>query len=68
MVRKLKIHKITIILKIKIFKLINKHPKLMNASATLTFLKNYVKDIKPIYGKNSSEFEQVKVICLRKLY
>ena len=68
MVRKLKIHKITIIFKINIFKLTNKHPKLMNASAILTFLKIYVKDIKQIYEKNSSEFEQVKVTCLRKLY
>ena len=30
----------------KVFKLIEKHPKLMKSSVTLTFLKNYFKDIK----------------------
>ena len=67
MVSKLKIHKSTIIFKINIFKLIDKHPKLMKWSITLTFLKNYFKDIKQIYKENSSEFELVKVICLRKI-
>ena len=48
MVSKLKIQTSTIIFKIKIFKLIDKHPKLMKSSATLGFLKNYYKDIKQI--------------------
>ena len=43
MVEKLKIHKNTIIFKINLFKLIEKHPKLMKSSVTLTFLKNYFK-------------------------
>ena len=67
MVSKLKIHKSTIIFKINLLKLIEKHPELMKSSATLTFLKNYLRDIKKICEENSSEFEYVKVICLRKL-
>ena len=57
MVGKLKIHKSTIIFKINLFKLIEKHPKLMKSSVALTFLKNYFKDIKQICKENSSEFE-----------
>ena len=56
MVGKLKIHKSTIVFKINVFKLIEKHPKLMKSSATLTFLKNYFQDIKQICEENSSEF------------
>ena len=40
MVSSLKIHKSTIIFKINVFKLIEKHPKLMKSSVTLNFLKN----------------------------
>ena len=57
MVSKLKIHKSTLIFKINVFKLIEKHPKLMKSSVTLTFLKNYLKHIKKICEENSSEFE-----------
>ena len=57
MVSRLKIHKSTIIFKINIFKLIDKHPRLMKSSVTLTFLKNFLKDIKKICAENSSEFE-----------
>ena len=57
MVGKLKIHKNTIVFKINVFKLIEKYPKLMKSSVTLTFLKNYFKDIKQICKENSSEFE-----------
>ena len=57
MVGKLKIHKSTIVFKINLFKLIEKHPKLLKSSVTLTFLKNYFKDIKQICKENSSEFE-----------
>ena len=63
MVGKLKIHKNTIVFKINVFKLIEKYPKLMKSSVTLTFLKNYLKDIKKDYEENSSEFQWVKVIC-----
>ena len=57
MVSKLKIHKSTIIFKINFFRLIEKYPKLMKSSVTLTFMKNYFKDIKQICEENSSEFE-----------
>ena len=68
LVNEFKVHKSTIIFKINIFKLIDKHPKLMKSSMTLGFLKNYYKDIKQICKENSNEFEQVNVICLRKLF
>ena len=51
-----KVHNSTIIFKINILKLIDKYPKLMKSSVTLSFLKNYFKDIKQIC-KGSSEFE-----------
>ena len=57
MVSKLKIHKSTIVFKINIFQLIEKHPRLMTSAATLTFLKNYLNDITKIYEESSSEFE-----------
>ena len=57
MVGKLKIHKSTIIFKINVFKLIEKYWKLMRSSVTLTFLKNYLKDIKKVCEENSSEFQ-----------
>ena len=57
MVSKLKIHKSTIIFKINNFKLIEKHPRLIKSSVTLTFMKNYLKDIKKVCEKNSIEFE-----------
>ena len=44
MVGKLKIHKRTIVFKINLFEHIEKHPKLLKSSVTLTFLKNYFKD------------------------
>ena len=50
------VHKGTIIFKINVFKLLNKYPKLKNSSVTLSFIKNYFKDIKEIY-KGSSEFK-----------
>ena len=57
MVSQLKIHKSTLIFDINAFKLIEKHPRLMKLSVTLTFLKNYLKDIKKICAENPSEFE-----------
>ena len=68
LVSEFKTHKSMIIFKINIFKLIDKHPKLMKSSATLGFLKNYYKNINQICQENSYEFKQVKVICLRKLF
>ena len=58
MVKKLKIHKSTIIFKINVFKLIEKYPKLMRSSVTLTFLKNYLKDIKKTCEDNLSDFSE----------
>ena len=57
LVSKFGVHKNTIILKINIFKLINKHPKLMKSSVSLSFLKNYFQDIKRKCQENSSKFE-----------
>ena len=56
-VGKLKIHKSTIIFKINVFKLIEKYPKLMRPSITLTFLKNYLKDIKKVCEDHLSDFK-----------
>ena len=57
MVSNLKIHKSTLLFKINVFKLIEKHAGLMKSTVTLTFLKNYLTDIKKICVENSSEFE-----------
>ena len=65
MVGKLKIHKSTIVFKINVFKLIEKHPKLMKSSVTLTFLKNYFKDIRQICEENSSESHLFKKTVLK---
>ena len=48
MLGKLKIHSSTLTFKIIVFKLIEKYLKLLKSSVTLTFLKNYFKDIKKI--------------------
>ena len=45
------------IFKINLFKLIEKHSKSLKSLVTLTFLKNYLKDIKQICKENSGEFE-----------
>ena len=42
------VHKNTIIFKINVFKLIDKHHQLMKSLVTLSFLKNYFKDINRI--------------------
>ena len=57
MVKKLKIHKSTIIFKINVFKMIEKYLKLMKLSVTLTFLKNYLKEIKKVCEDNLSNFK-----------
>ena len=56
LVNKLGIHKTTIILKINIFKLSEKYPKLLNSSIGLGFFKNLYKDIKVICNENAWEF------------
>ena len=50
------VHKSIIVFKINLLKLIEKHLKLSKSSVTLTFLKNYFKDIKQICKENSSKF------------
>ena len=57
LVNELKVQKSTVIFKINIFKLIDKHPKLMKSSTTLRVLKRYYKDIKQICKDKSNEFE-----------
>ena len=48
----LEIHKNTIIFKINVFKLCERHPKLLKSSIGLGFFKNYHKDIKQISKEN----------------
>ena len=55
-VNEFKVHKSTIIFKINIVKLLDKHHKLRKSSVTLGFLKNYHKNIKYICNENSNEF------------
>ena len=57
LVSELGIHKNTIILKINVFKLCKKHPKLMKPSIELGFFKNYHKDIKAICEKYEKDFQ-----------
>ena len=71
-------HKSTSIFKINIFKLITKYSKLMKSSVTLTFLKNYFKDIfrrkfKRVWVSKSHLFKKTFLKlslqkCLDKLY
>ena len=51
------IHKNTITLKINVFKLCKKHPKLMKSSIGLGFFKNYHKYIKAICEKYEKDFQ-----------
>ena len=46
LISRLGIHKTTIIFKINIFKLVEKYPKFLKSSMGLSFLKNYLKEIK----------------------
>ena len=50
------VHKGTIIFKINLFRLLDKYPGLKKSSVTLSFMKNYFKDIKEIC-KVSREFK-----------
>ena len=56
LVNEFEVHKSTIIFKMNIVKLIDKHPILMKSSMTLGFLKNYYKDIKQICKENPNKF------------
>ena len=50
------VHKNTLILKIKVFKLMQNYPKLKKSSVTLSLMKNYFQYIKQICLKNLREF------------
>ena len=56
LVSHLGIHKNTIIFKINVFKLCERHPKLLKPSIGLGFFKNHHKDIKEICMENAQEF------------
>ena len=56
LVKKLGIHKTTKIFKINVYKLCERHPKLLKSSIGLGFLKNHYKDIKEICSENAQEF------------
>ena len=56
LVNRLGIHKTTIIFKINVFKLCERHPKLLKSSIGLGFFKNHHKDIKEICMENAQEF------------
>ena len=56
-IEELNVHKSTMIIKINVFKMINKYTKLKISLVTLNFLKNYLKDIKKVCEDNSSDFE-----------
>ena len=57
LVKEFNVQKTTIVLKINILKLIDKHPKLMKSSMPLGSLKNYYKDSKQIWDKIPNKFE-----------
>ena len=57
LISKLGIHKTSIILKINVFKLCKKYPKLLTSSIGLGFFKDYRKDIKEIYKENENDFQ-----------
>ena len=59
LVEQFKINKSTIIFKINIAKLLNKHPKILTSLITLNFLKSYYKDIKNICKENQEWFSWV---------
>ena len=56
LVNRLGIHKTTIIFKINVFKLCERHPKLLKSSIGLGFFKNHHKNIKGICMENAQEF------------
>ena len=63
MVKQFDYSKFTILFKINIVKLTNKHPKIKNSSLSFSLLKNYFKSIREICEENASKFEKVKNLC-----
>ena len=57
LVIELGIHRNTIIFRINVFKLCQKHPKLLKPSIGLGFFKDYHKDIKAICEEYKKDFE-----------
>ena len=64
LVNKLGVHKTTIIFKINVYKLCEKHLKLLKSSTGLGFLKNHYKDIKKICSENAQEFSSLFALVL----
>ena len=56
LISRLEIHKSTIIFRTNVFKLCQRHSKLLRSSIGLRFFKNHNKDIKTIYMENEQEF------------
>ena len=56
LVKNIGIHKTAIIFKINIFKLCERHSKLLKSSIGLGFLKTHYKDIREICNENEQEF------------
>ena len=56
LVNRLGIHKTTIIFKKNVYKLCERHPKLLKSSIGLCFLENYYKDNREICNINAQEF------------
>ena len=57
LVTELGIHRNTIVFRINIFKLCQKHPKLLKSSIGLGFFKDYHKDIKAICEEYKKDFQ-----------
>ena len=57
LVTELGIHRNTIVFRINIFKLCQKHPKLLKSSIGLGFFKDYHKDIKAICEECKKDFQ-----------
>ena len=57
LVTELGIHRNTIVFRINIFKLCQKHPKLLKSSIGLGFFKDYHEDIKAICEEHKKDFQ-----------
>ena len=73
LVTELGIHRNTIVFRINIFKLCQKHPKLLKSSIGLGFFKDYHQDIKAICEEYKKDFQfrafyLLKLSCYINLY
>ena len=67
LVKQFKVHKTKMIFTINIVKLIDKYPGVKKSSATLNFVKNYLKNIKQICSENLAEFKKVKIVGVKPI-